>query len=1098
MAEDLAKIKSRPEEVDFTSPYVKHVRERYEREEKEAELVRYEHVPLLDFSRHKDLFLSGQIKIDPAMLPAQLDLDSLREEDEDDLLFWLESTTPPYHGLVELFYTIVHNGQATAKSRLIHKLFFRLKSQMLGNSTIARIFMRYIDLCPDDVALVNIRGGQPEAASSLTSKTYNFRDKIIFDNLVLDFGVWDNSICDLMSMAEMPGMDINKLVNQLISNKRYHFSLTPVLFDLVQSDRVVIDRLDLLRSELHSSGIQIQDWLDHYDVYKHFLGFDFGTKLINQILAERPGSDSLMRIILADPDFGPDDFKEFKFRIGETRLFLDFTKELVAAGLYKAQELMDDIVTHDKLSACHKLDQLLLIDGYDKAGFVDQLLSDKINYPIIARHLSSILALPELDHESIVFSLLQGDNVRDVLVQNLGLFLSFPHLDKVGIEEIIFSGTEIKSAKQAESDERKEKFYLAHDLTTALADVSKLKGVPKELLEKIVYYFLEADTHAIVLINKLPELEKLGILDMDKLFNNILEQVNWQILLTRLDRIFGLRSIDQAKLIDGLFEDLDFTDLDVYFHHFANLDGIDLLELANRIITHNSSDSAIICSLARSSHFLISKGVTIPGFASLLVDEIGSSVYRLLGDMSDLCMIDKDFDINNYVKFLIELNHDRDLQHDWVRLWYIAGLDQQGLVDYLFKGTGQWSLVEHMELLLNSNVVIPEKLLWHYSFRKDVHLSARHIVQFYPLMEESAKQALQIDPVRALFEERYDQVYFWMKINIDLGRSELNEGFLLEENCYKQYKILLRDGRFESANYLLGCMALCGYDTSNLTKVSEADRQRQLEHDDSEEIFIHQKIKRMEGFRNIHEEVALFYMINSLMSLADRLERLQLWQDSAKAGDVIYIRDLKKQIEEMVLNIKAKVGTYICRALNGELEEVFGVLQRQKNFHSTYFSDKYKYRYRVSKGELLDMLASAKAALSSTSWKTFFAGPVWGRVAEAAYSLYATADPRPVGAALDVIFDLQHNSGSIFNKSNLVFDFDEYNLKKVLDTKFAAADVRELWSKFGELGLADGAELDLWRQDLNKLEAMVARYSGSSGVNEIDVDRLKQRFGVTS
>ena len=111
-----------------------------------------------------------------------------------------------------------------------------------------------------------------------------------------------------------------------------------------------------------------------------------------------------------------------------------------------------------------------------------------------------------------------------------------------------------------------------------------------------------------------------------------------------------------------------------------------------------------------------------------------------------------------------------------------------------------------------------------------------------------------------------------------------------------------------------------------------------------------------------------------------------------------------------------------------------------------------------------------------------FGGYRWGVAAEAGYMLRKTSESSVLGnfdsALIDHIFNLEHNSGYIFDKQLDVFVQYKERVKQVLDTKFASLDdVEDLIAKFRDDLTVDGL-LDQIHTYLSQIEIIEKRVFG--------------------
>jgi hypothetical protein len=105
----------------------------------------------------------------------------------------------------------------------------------------------------------------------------------------------------------------------------------------------------------------------------------------------------------------------------------------------------------------------------------------------------------------------------------------------------------------------------------------------------------------------------------------------------------------------------------------------------------------------------------------------------------------------------------------------------------------------------------------------------------------------------------------------------------------------------------------------------------------------------------------------------------------------------------------------------------------------------YYFAAKKSFKEFYDFIVIAKLFFEKADWNENYGGPRWANIADAYFRLASSKSVNQKIIAIDHLYDLEHNTGSIFTKDN---SFDKLSkIKKALDFKSQVKSIKELLDK---------------------------------------------------
>ena len=174
--------------------------------------------------------------------------------------------------------------------------------------------------------------------------------------------------------------------------------------------------------------------------------------------------------------------------------------------------------------------------------------------------------------------------------------------------------------------------------------------------------------------------------------------------------------------------------------------------------------------------------------------------------------------------------------------------------------------------------------------------------------------------------------------------------------------------------------------------------------------------------------------------------------------DIKYINwslNFNKTFNERLRFIDSFMYTYLCAAVSGELRhapgrfgnkvsaqekaamDLYGVTADFKNDQTRNGTQK-RFLGGTTATQTTDFLRLADGMFNNYDWKGGYGGPKWGEIAVCGLN-------RSIGKLdkiqfIDLVFDLKHNGGPIFDKNKAV---DNSHLQSFLDTKLEAKSEKD-------------------------------------------------------
>ncbi|MEK7620018.1 MAG: hypothetical protein AAB413_02140, partial [Patescibacteria group bacterium] len=246
----------------------------------------------------------------------------------------------------------------------------------------------------------------------------------------------------------------------------------------------------------------------------------------------------------------------------------------------------------------------------------------------------------------------------------------------------------------------------------------------------------------------------------------------------------------------------------------------------------------------------------------------------------------------------------------------------------------------------------------------------------------------------ALLQHRYLHVSLWLQnMSQRYGTSSI-QGFFDQEAVQKVWNILVRDKRRAQAQDLSRCMALTGLTPPSLPEDGSPQEESRPSLPETR-------------VRVVVDEVLEFYTDSFISHLLLQIQSTKDWKHKLEFHDRSQLESMKGQIQERREDLVSWMRRYMVTAVASELSHQpdEGLRVPPGNPDAIFFA---------GDENVLDFFDASSAVFVKDGWSNKCGGSSWARVARAGYALFASrGDLTPI---VDYIFDLEHNTGAIFDK----------------------------------------------------------------------------------
>jgi hypothetical protein len=219
------------------------------------------------------------------------------------------------------------------------------------------------------------------------------------------------------------------------------------------------------------------------------------------------------------------------------------------------------------------------------------------------------------------------------------------------------------------------------------------------------------------------------------------------------------------------------------------------------------------------------------------------------------------------------------------------------------------------------------------------------------------------------------------------------------------------------------------------------------------------------------EEMADFYMLELLYSSLDNNK------DNFTEDDIAFIEDA---VEDFLPKLKKNLLKDLAYAIQRELRHAEDAISKDDDFdiNAMYEKPLYTIRDNIEKGSKED-IEIAKELYLGLDWETDYGGKPWADICDAWLKLNNSRNTKSLFLAIDAIYDLQHNTGTVFNK---VQRYSDLHNKKDENgnsiTKVSTSDYEDSfdWIKdFLDLKYESKNPWDLYSKLSSSLQSVSAR-----------------------
>lgn len=183
------------------------------------------------------------------------------------------------------------------------------------------------------------------------------------------------------------------------------------------------------------------------------------------------------------------------------------------------------------------------------------------------------------------------------------------------------------------------------------------------------------------------------------------------------------------------------------------------------------------------------------------------------------------------------------------------------------------------------------------------------------------------------------------------------------------------------------------------------------------------------------------------VSVQEKDVQKQIFGQELSFKDKVEMRDIEALIQMRVKKIYEWMRIYLVKAVTSELGHQDMVINQSKLVIPKNYIDLDDFISKGTEEEIRTYLYSAQTIFSMEGWLQFYGGTAWANIASHAERLWKSINTSDMIYEIDRVFDLEHNTGMVFDKDEKV-KVDEDREKKLLDQKFEAVDFDDLIQKF--------------------------------------------------
>lgn len=549
-------------------------------------------------------------------------------------------------------------------------------------------------------------------------------------------------------------------------------------------------------------------------------------------------------------------------------------------------------------------------------------------------------------------------------------------------------------------------------------------------------------------LNKFPK----GSIDATAVASKLINESKANLVLDNFDK-FIQHGVDTATLANTLMMQTNVNELPYQLHSFPK-GSIDATALVNKLI-RNFAIHAINDNIEQ----LLRHGYDATSLATRLIDSnCANAVADNLdkfpeGSVNTTALVNKLFELDRH-----------DIVADNLEKFPNNSVDAIKLAYKLIEGGGGYVIINNLKKFLDRGVDATDIVAWCID-AGDVIAMASNLDSFpeHAITPEIRRQ-LPIQIKDALSQRRFRLVHTWLLNMSETNGSPSLKGMLDQSSANNELAILIRDKRLENAKYLYECMMMT--DTNIDESLSES-----LQTESTYADVLPRKIDTETHV--VADEVLEFYSesyfeqkINNIMSKAD-------WSYKLDFKDRANLNSIMRGLEDNKKRLRDWIRQYMLHGVSSELKH------QNVDHRSIFILDPNALMKESTREQILNFFDSASARFSFGNFGNAYGGSAWSDIAKAGYALWA--NDGNISVLLDYIFDLEHNTGAIFDKNKTRIKQNATDLKKVLDIKREG----DLMTQLPELdGICDQNTIDSIQarmRIITKIERKVGITTGKSG-----------------
>lgn len=192
--------------------------------------------------------------------------------------------------------------------------------------------------------------------------------------------------------------------------------------------------------------------------------------------------------------------------------------------------------------------------------------------------------------------------------------------------------------------------------------------------------------------------------------------------------------------------------------------------------------------------------------------------------------------------------------------------------------------------------------------------------------------------------------------------------------------------------------------------------------------------------KEAHKLACVFYVESRIVqNLENVMREVRILGMELPFATELRIRELHDKHKRLIKMVSSRLQKYLVTAVTSELRHQH-FIRGADHFDDVELRDANELYASATDEELLEFFYHAKVRFQQGRWLTQHGGKPWSDISEAAIALVERPFDIPT---IDHVFDLEHNTGAIFDKDGQVIVQDDDKMaalktQKILDAKASA------------------------------------------------------------